>query len=187
MEYVRDLKQRGYLGAGNFFTSQAAMVHSGSWELSAPIKNKQFIGITAPPKGPASQATLANTDIVAINKDTKYPEEAWEFIKWFYARDVQYTYMTKLGLQPARLSMGLSWVESVRGLFRANNAPEPENLTAFVTNSTFAMPQPFFADAKVITEDIMPAINKALNGEVPTATALAAAAEVATRKLKAAK
>jgi ABC-type glycerol-3-phosphate transport system substrate-binding protein len=162
------------------------MALSGSWELNTVKKNNAFLGVTAPPKGPGGQATLANTDIMSINRDTKHPEEAWTFLKWFYGREVQREFMLRCGLQPARLSLGLAWTQAVRDLFRKDNAQIPENLTAFVTNSAFATPQPFFADPNVIG-DITPAITKAIKGEAPIPTTLISMANVVNQKLKALK
>ena len=52
------------------------MTHSGAWELKYWVNSGVVMGVTAPPKGPAKSSTLANTDIIAINRNTKHPEEA---------------------------------------------------------------------------------------------------------------
>ena len=188
MDFVSDLVHRQFVGwqgsVDAFLDRRSAMMHSGSWELKYWVQTKTSMGVTAPPQGPAGRATLANTDIIAINRDTRYPGEAWELLKWFYSRDAQRSYLMKFELQPARLSLGPAWIESVRELYRAHDASEIENLEVFLSNSAFAMPQPFFADAQIITQDIMPAINMIMEQRAPARSTLSAMAAIATKKLQ---
>ena len=97
---------------------------------------------------------------------------------------MQLKYLQAFGLMPARLSLIREWIEAVRQLYRSHNAPAVEGLMAFLTNSAFARPQPFFANPRVIREDINPALAQIFTRGVPVRSTLEAMSEVANRKLK---
>lgn len=190
VEFVHGLFQRGYVTwgwPGPFLEKRSAMTHSGGWELKYWVKQNLTMGLTAPPRGSGGRSTLANTDIISISRNTKHPEEAWTFLKWFYTPEVQRQYLGAFGLQPARLSLVGEWIESIRRFYQANGAPPVEGLQAFINNSAFARPQPFFANPRVIREDINPALSRVFTQNVPIRSTLETMAKAATRKLAEAK
>ncbi len=101
-----------------FYRGRVAMVEDGSWSLMAILENAPFrVGVTAFPAGPAGRATVGTTDGFAIYKGTRYPEAAWEFMKFLissrYGRAMSRFHL----LQPARLSLVDGWIADVREQF----------------------------------------------------------------------
>src|SRR5690606_10178452 len=96
LEHIRlwsDLDACGWGATRGAFPNQtAAMGYSGSWEITIWDDRQLPMGVTEPPAGPAGRSTLTNTNIIAINKFTEHPQEAWEFIKWLYSREAQLEY-----------------------------------------------------------------------------------------------
>jgi ABC-type glycerol-3-phosphate transport system substrate-binding protein len=58
--------------------------------------------------------TLATTDGFAIYAGTKYPEAAWELLKFLVSRDYGRAMAEAHLLQPARASLVDEWVEIIR-------------------------------------------------------------------------
>jgi len=98
-----------------FIQQRLAMVEDGSWALKDILENAPFrIGVAPFPAGPARRVTLATTDGFAIYAGTKYPEAAWELVKFLtgsaYGRAMARTHL----LQPARASLVDEWVGFIR-------------------------------------------------------------------------
>jgi ABC-type glycerol-3-phosphate transport system substrate-binding protein len=72
------------------------------------------VGVAPFPAGPKKQVTLATTDGFAIYSGTKYPEAAWEFLKFLISTDYGRAMATDHLLQPARSSLVPAWVEAIR-------------------------------------------------------------------------
>lgn len=186
---VEDLQQmvrQGYMvwdWPTPFLEERSAITHSGSWELKYWVNSTVPFGITAPPAGPGGRATLANTDIVAINRETRYPEEAWTFLKWFYSSEVQSRYLEMFGLQPARLSLTGEWIGSVHQLYEASGSPRVPGLEHFFSNSQFASPQPFFIDPIIISQDINPTLQRIFTEDIAAGPTLRSMTEVIRAKL----
>jgi multiple sugar transport system substrate-binding protein len=87
-----------------FASKHLAMVMDGPWNL--PRYNQILKGIDwafAPlPAGPAKRATIVGGEYLAIFKQTKYPKEAWNFIKWMIRSDIQAFWAMKSGYLPIR-------------------------------------------------------------------------------------
>jgi ABC-type glycerol-3-phosphate transport system substrate-binding protein len=91
------------------------MVEDGSWALKDILENAPFrVGVAAFPAGPARRVTLATTDGFAIYAGTKYPEAAWELIKFLISRDYGRAMARAHLLQPARASLVDEWVDFIR-------------------------------------------------------------------------
>lgn len=190
VDFVKDLMDRGFIEwnwTAPFLEGRSAMFQSGSWEIRYLLEPNLRMGVTAPPSGPAGPSTFANTDIVSINRHTEHPEEAWLFVKWLYQSDVQRKYQELEGLQPARLSLIRYWIDDVHALFRMHGVPEVHGMTAFLTNSAFARPQPFFADPSVVKDEINPALHAIFVNNQAPASVLKTTAERANLKLEDAK
>ena len=89
-----------------FHRGRLAMVEDGSWSLKSILDNAKFrVGVTVFPAGPAGRVTIGTTDGFGIYKGTRYPEAAWEFMKFLissrYGRAMSRAHL----LQPARASL----------------------------------------------------------------------------------
>jgi multiple sugar transport system substrate-binding protein len=98
-----------------FIQGRLAMVEDGSWALKDILENAPFrIGVAPFPAGPAKRVTLATTDGFAIYAGTKYPEAAWELVKFLTGRDYGRAMARAHLLQPARASLVDEWAGFVR-------------------------------------------------------------------------
>jgi multiple sugar transport system substrate-binding protein len=113
-----------------FIQERVAMVEDGSWALKDILENATFrIGVAPLPAGPARRATLATTDGFGIFAGTKYPEAAWELLKFLtgpaYGRAMAQAHL----LQPARESLVDEWTAHIRQAYGAKTTDM--NLAAF--------------------------------------------------------
>jgi multiple sugar transport system substrate-binding protein len=104
-----------------FTQERIAMVEDGSWALKDILENARFrVGVAPFPAGPARKVTLATTDGYAIFAGTKYPDAAWELLKFLtgveYGRALARDHL----LQPARASLVEEWIAAIREEY-----PEP--------------------------------------------------------------
>lgn len=98
-----------------FIKQKIATVEDGSWALKDILENAPFrIGVAPFPAGPARQATLSTLDGFAINADTRYPDEAWELLKFLISKDYGRAMARANFLQPARSSLVGDWVGYIR-------------------------------------------------------------------------
>jgi len=97
-----------------FVQGKLAMVEDGSWALKAILSAAEFrIGVATMPKGPAQRVTLATTDGFGIFKSTKYPEAAWELVKFLVSETYGRAMARAHLLQPARASLVHEWISFV--------------------------------------------------------------------------
>ena len=113
-----------------FYRGRLAMVEDGSWSLKSILANAPFrVGVATFPAGPAGQVTMGTTDGFAIYKGTRYPEAAWEFMKFLisprYGRAMARAHL----LQPARASLVDEWIAQAREQYPKK--AEEMNLAAF--------------------------------------------------------
>lgn len=98
-----------------FIRGKIAMVEEGSWALREILERAPFrVGVTTLPKGPAKKVTLGTTDAYAIYEDTKYPDAAWELMKFLISPDYSRAMARTQLLQPARASLVTDWLQYVR-------------------------------------------------------------------------
>ncbi len=98
-----------------FIQQRIAMVEDGSWALKDILENAPFrVGVAPFPAGPKRKATLATTDGFAIYAGTKYPEAAWELLKFLISRDYGRAMAQAHLLQPARASLVDEWMDAIR-------------------------------------------------------------------------
>jgi multiple sugar transport system substrate-binding protein len=103
-----------------FAQQRLAMVEDGSWALKDILENAPFrIGVSPMPSGPAGKATLATTDGFAIYAGTKYPEAAWELLKFLISQDYGRAMARTHLLQPARESLVDEWIGFIVDQFPA--------------------------------------------------------------------
>jgi multiple sugar transport system substrate-binding protein len=107
---VQDLETRQA-----FIQGRLAMVEDGSWALKDILESAAFrIGVAPFPAGPARRVTLATTDGFGIYAGTKYPEAAWELLKFLVSKEYGRAMAETHLLQPARESLVDEWAGLVR-------------------------------------------------------------------------
>lgn len=101
-----------------FINQKLAMVEDGSWALKDILTGANFrIGVAPMPAGPARRVTLATTDGFGIYAGTKYPDEAWELVKFLISKDYGLAMAQANFLQPARASLIDQWVGFIHQQF----------------------------------------------------------------------
>ncbi|MBX2977392.1 MAG: ABC transporter substrate-binding protein [Ignavibacteriaceae bacterium] len=87
-----------------FVSKQLAMAMDGPWSLPRYkdlMKNLNW-AFAPLPAGPAKQATIVGGEYLAIFKQSKHPQEAWEFIKWIISPEAQAQWAMSSGYLPIR-------------------------------------------------------------------------------------
>ena len=101
-----------------FINGQLAMVEDGSWSLKAILSAAPFrVGVAPFPAGPVRRVTLTTTDGFGIYAHTRYPEAAWELVKFLISKDYGRAMARAHFLQPARASLVDEWVGYVRSQY----------------------------------------------------------------------
>jgi multiple sugar transport system substrate-binding protein len=101
-----------------FISEKVAMAEDGSWALKNILSNAKFrIGVAPFPAGPSRRVTLATTDGFGIYRGTRYPEAAWELMKFLISREYGQAMAQANFLQPARASLVQEWVDLIRQEF----------------------------------------------------------------------
>jgi multiple sugar transport system substrate-binding protein len=104
-----------------FNRGRLAMIEDGSWSLKRILENADFrVGVTVFPAGPAARVTMGTTDGFGIYKGTRYPEAAWEFMKFLISSDYGRALSQAHLLQPARASLVDSWIADARRQYPGN-------------------------------------------------------------------
>jgi multiple sugar transport system substrate-binding protein len=136
-----DRVMASFLDVNNLETRQAfsqgrlAMVEDGSWALKDILETADFrVGVAPFPTGPARKVTLATTDGFAIYAGTKYPEAAWELLKFLVSRDYGRAMARTHLLQPARASLVEEWVGFIRDEYPAKT--KDMDIAAFAEGHT---------------------------------------------------
>lgn len=97
-----------------FNRGMTAMIESGSWSLQAVLSGAPFrVGVAPFIHGPARRVTIATTDGFGIFAGTRYPDEAWELMKFLISPEYGRAMARANLLQPARESLVGEWVEFV--------------------------------------------------------------------------
>jgi len=88
-----------------FIAQACAMIMDGPWDLPSLRKIKNFEWGVAPlPEGPVKRATYVAGEHLTIFKNSKHPDEAWKFIKWFASPEIQAKFSIESGYMPVRKS-----------------------------------------------------------------------------------
>lgn len=126
MEWLRariwdDRVMASFLDVNNMNTRQAfvaekiAMVEDGSWALKDILNEAKFrVGVAPFPAGPVKRVTLATTDGYGIYVGTRYPDAAWELLKYLISKDYGIAMARANFLQPARASLLADWENIIR-------------------------------------------------------------------------
>jgi ABC-type glycerol-3-phosphate transport system substrate-binding protein len=87
-----------------FVSNHLAMAMDGPWNLPRYkdlLKNIDW-AVAPLPQGPAKKATIVGGEYLAIFKQSKHPDAAWEFIKWMIQPETQAMWSMKSGYLPIR-------------------------------------------------------------------------------------
>lgn len=98
----------------NFANGKYAIITSGSWvvrSFSLPpeeggINNTlaaDKYAVALYPKGPAGRYTFLGGSNLVIFKNTKYPKQAWEVVKYLVSKEAQIEYVKYTGFVPATI------------------------------------------------------------------------------------
>lgn len=99
---------QGALEGSSFRNGKAAIAFSSSGEINilAEAIGYENIGFSLPPQGKNGDRTaLSLGTFVTMNKQTKHADEAWEFIKYWFAPDTLLEYAEKTGFSVTRQSL----------------------------------------------------------------------------------
>ncbi|NIS82617.1 MAG: extracellular solute-binding protein [Anaerolineales bacterium] len=98
-----------------FIQGYVAMVEDGSWALKDILERADFrIGVAPFPAGPSRKVTLATTDGFGIYAGTRYPEAAWELLKFLVSKEYGRAMAQAHFLQPARISLIEEWITFIQ-------------------------------------------------------------------------
>jgi multiple sugar transport system substrate-binding protein len=101
-----------------FASGRLAMAEDGSWALNEILSNARFrVGVAPFPAAPVRRTTSATIDGFGIYAGTRYPDAAWEFVKFLVSKEYGRA-LARAGLmQPARASLIEDWAVAVRERF----------------------------------------------------------------------
>lgn len=88
-----------------FQSGKAAMEVTGPWMTNGFTEAGLNYDVAPVPAGPAASVTLADTVILLVNKATKNPTAAVNFVKWWNTKDSQLIISTQTGFPPARTDL----------------------------------------------------------------------------------
>ena len=181
LQYERDAnlkdKVTGYQGEyndtqgmdiwGAISAQRWGMWEDGSWVLvrQSYLVDKEVVpqwDVAPVPKGPKQRDTLVTHDGWAIWKGSKYPDEAWELMKFLEGDEWMEIASSIVGHQPARKSFQDRWARLIK---EANPLLADKNLKPFTDaiQQNYARPKEFFKKNQTDAEKI---INEALNVSV---------------------
>ena len=119
-----DRVMASFLDVNNMNTRQAfvaervAMVEDGSWSLKDILSEAKFkVGVAPFPTGPVKKVTLATTDGYGIYIGTRYPDAAWDLLKYLISKEYGLAMARANFLQPARASLLVDWENFIRAQF----------------------------------------------------------------------
>ena len=152
-----------------FSSGLLAMAEDGSWALKDILAGAKFrVGVAPFPAGPVRRVTLATTDGFGIYSGTKYPDAAWELLKFLISKDYGRAMARTNFLQPARGSLVEEWMGFVRQEFPEQT--KDLDLTAFAHGQThgYSVTAEIFANMASAAEIVMPTWQSIFNlGQAP--------------------
>ena len=104
-----DISPVGQTGADAdtlFASKKAAMEINGPWAASGYQADGIKLGMASVPVGSAGPVTLASTVPLMIERTTKYPAQAEEFLSWYTGKAAQTKFSEISGFPPARTDLG---------------------------------------------------------------------------------
>ncbi len=164
-----------------FVSQQVAMILDGPWDLPRyqKILTNFNWGVVPLPAGPAGRATIMGGEYLAIFRQTKYPQQAWTFVKWLLRPEVQALWSMKSGYLPVRRA-----VMNLKGYQEFLKAHP--RFAVYVNELKYGRsPRSIDYSGLEITRNIAEAIEKATLGNSDPKKALDVAAENSNKLLQA--
>lgn len=157
-----------------FSNGLAAMTMTSSNQITSLIDaiGEENLGWSLPPKGPTgSQTAMMLGDFISMNKNTAHPEEAWEFMKFWYSPEImsQFTEATGYGVARASLQEEFS-----------KKAPQNEVVFEAMQDARGYSPTEYWSENM---EYLRLALEEAFNGIRPVEEALKVNAENLRKEL----
>ena len=162
-----------------FVSGACAMIMDGPWDLPAFREINSFEWGVAPlPEGPVKSATYLAGEHFTIFKNSKHPDEAWEFVKWFISPEIQADFSINSGYMPVRKStLDLPY-------YKEYLRTDPY-LAAFVEQFKIGLSRQNIDYFRIeINQQVAGAVENALLGDISVQQALDKAAEEVNRILK---
>lgn len=134
-----------------FAAREVAMIQSYVWgipiveSINPDIAGQSAIAPMPSPDGEPASSNLG-AGYVAISKDTKYPEEAWELAQWMTSRDAGIAIWKQAMMFPARTDV-VDDAEIAADPFYTATAAAAENLATFPHIAVWPQISGFLADA----------------------------------------
>ena len=162
-----------------FASKRLAMTLDGPWNLPRwkQLKDLDW-GIAPLPAGPAKRATIVGGEYLAIFKQSKYPKEAWTFVKWMLRPDVQVMWSMKSGYLPVR--KGVTSIKEYRDFLQSY----PGMRTYVEQLEVGQAPSPIDYHGLKISRNIAEALERATLGKMDPKKALDEAAERSNKLLQ---
>lgn len=148
-----------------FLNGKYAMILSGPWNLKR-FSNVNF-GVSLVPAGPAGTSSNVGGQNMVIFRNSKHPEVALDFLRYFASEDVQVRWCETLGQIPVNL----------RAFDKIDTSTRP-HLAVFMEQMKTAKPTPKIPRFDVLEEKVMgPAFQLAMQGDKSVEQALKEAVE----------
>lgn len=150
-----------------FASKTLGMALDGPWNIPRWKEIKGLDWMVAPlPAGPAKRATVAGGEYLALFKQTRHRQEAWDFMKWIIRPEIQAMWSMKSGYLPIRHAV--HDIPEYRKYLEDNPA-----LKAYVDQLEVGQaPNPVDYESLKITRNIAEAIEQATLGKVDPKRAL---------------
>jgi ABC-type glycerol-3-phosphate transport system substrate-binding protein len=163
-----------------FASKRLAMAMDGPWNLPryADLLKDLDWAFAPLPAGPEKQATVVGGEYLAIFKQSKYPDEAWAFVKWMIQPETQAFWAMESGYLPIRHA-ALEVPE-----FQDYLTKNP-NFKVFVEQMEYGQAQrPIDKGGMIISRHIAEAIERATIGRIDPKRALDESAAKSNEVLK---
>ncbi|MBL8151454.1 MAG: extracellular solute-binding protein [Blastocatellia bacterium] len=143
-----------------FLNGKYAMILSGPWNLKR-FSNINF-GVSLIPEGPSGTSSNVGGQNMVVFRTSKYPEAAYEFLRYFASEEVQVKWCETLGQIPVNLKA-----------FEKIDTTNRPHLRIFMEQMKTAKPRPKIPQMDVLEEKVVnPAIELVIKGNKTSESAL---------------
>lgn len=135
-DHISPIGQAGADADTLFASRKAAMEINGPWAAPGYEKDGIDLGIAQLPVGSAGPVTLASTVPLMIERTTKYPAQAEEFLAWYTSKAAQAKFSEISGFPPARTDLGSAVTSNPTASLFAKALPHARLYLAGQPNAT---------------------------------------------------
>ena len=137
-----------------FLSGKVAMIFDGPWMVPEYKKNPD-LNIAVMPKG-KERAVMIHGLANVISAKTKYPDAAWEFVKYLGSKEAADVFAETGTVIPAFNGTQEAWVKSVPNL----------NLQAYITGLEYSYPLPSVKNTGALWEQETKVLKRVWGGEL---------------------